>query len=334
MSGGLSKRRDRQIVRVLGVLGTLLEGGHPSLHQLAARFHTRRETIYRDLKALADAGYPIAGDEDGRLSHPQLLERPRQAKPEVRLSDEEMQSLLWAARTAAPRGAFHEALASAAVKLRTMLAVRQNAPAAGFEDLVVRHDWGTKDYAPHQRTILSLVEAILRGHRCNIRYRSPARARPTAFAYDPYRLVHTQDGIYCLGQTPAYGGVTTLAVDRILAMTITAETFVVDPSFDARRYEADAFGVVWDNPMTVVVRFRADQAPYVRERLWHPSQQLRELADGGVELTLRAGGMFEISRWILSWGDAAQVLEPPELREHIRFTLCSAHSAYSEQSGA
>ena len=46
--------------------------------------------------------------------------------------------------------------------------------------------------------------------------------------------------------------------------------------------------------MDVAVRFVADQAPYVRERIWHPSQQLEELPDGRVVLRLRAGGFFEI----------------------------------------
>src|SRR2546428_13481981 len=66
----LSPRRDRQVIRILGLLKTLIEGGRPTVHQLAARFKTRRETIYRDLHALEAVGYPIVGDESGRLSRP------------------------------------------------------------------------------------------------------------------------------------------------------------------------------------------------------------------------------------------------------------------------
>jgi hypothetical protein len=40
----------------------------------------------------------------------------------------------------------------------------------------------------------------------------------------------------------------------------------VDPTFDLKRLEAEAFGVVWEKAMTVVVRFSAEQAPFVRER--------------------------------------------------------------------
>src|SRR5206468_12055675 len=51
-------RRDRQMVRILGLLAALLEGGRPSVRELASRFNTRRETIYPDLRALSDAGTP------------------------------------------------------------------------------------------------------------------------------------------------------------------------------------------------------------------------------------------------------------------------------------
>ena len=86
--------------------------------------------------------------------------------------------------------------------------------------------------------------------------------------------------------------------------------------------------------MTVVVRFSADQAPYVRERQWHPTQRLRELADGRVELTFRAGGMFEIMRWVLSWGDAAEVVRPPALRQEIASTFRSAVAVYRRHAAS
>ncbi len=53
-----SGRRDRQIVRVLALLRVLAQGTTANIHELA-RFRTRRETIYRDLRVLQDAGYPI-----------------------------------------------------------------------------------------------------------------------------------------------------------------------------------------------------------------------------------------------------------------------------------
>jgi hypothetical protein len=72
---------------------------------------------------------------------------------------------------------------------------------------------------------------------------------------------------------PAYTNIATLAVDRIATLELTDETFTVDPAFDPKRLETEAFGVSWENPMRVIIRFRADQAPYVREREMAPDAE-------------------------------------------------------------
>src|SRR5689334_20359744 len=98
MRGG--HRRDRQVVRVLGLLKTLAEGGHCSVHQLAARFKTRRETIYRDLHTLEAIGYPIVGDDAGRLSHPRLAPEFRGSVSVVPFTRKETAALVWAVKQA------------------------------------------------------------------------------------------------------------------------------------------------------------------------------------------------------------------------------------------
>ena len=45
--------------------------------------------------------------------------------------------------------------------------------------------------------------------------------------------------------------------------------------------------------------------------------EIKELRDGGLELQLQLGSLEEIERWILSWGDQAEVLEPPKLRQRL-----------------
>ena len=324
------KRRDRQVVRILGILGTLLEGGQPSIHQLASRYGTRRETIYRDIRALEDAGYPITGDDQGRMSHPRLLPEARRHAPHLRLTNSEVASLLWASKQAKAGSPFGETLASATAKLRAMATGEQAGLTAGIEAAVDDAGFGAKDYLPHKETILRLVDAIIRRRRCALQYQSPASPAKKSYEYEPYRLLTVSGGLYCLGKVPPYENITTLAVDRIAAIEIMESEFTLDPGFDVARYRREAFGVVWEKPKNVTVRFTADQAPYVRERQWHPTQRIRELRDGRLELTFRAGGTFEITRWVLGWGDAAEVIRPRRLRHHVQKMLAAALVNYEE----
>src|SRR5437867_348831 len=141
-----SRRRERQVVRILGILGALLEGSQPTIAQLATRFGTRRETIYRDLRALEDAGYPIVGDDAGRLSRPRIMPEARRHSPSLRLSDSEIKALLWAAKQAGTKAPFRNALASAVPKLRAMASGGEATLMAGIDQVLTEDDWGVKDY--------------------------------------------------------------------------------------------------------------------------------------------------------------------------------------------
>ena len=134
--------------------------------------------------------------------------------------------------------------------------------------------------------------------------------------------------MYVIGRVPSHTGTATLAIDRLQSVIHSETEFQIDPQFDSKKCRQDAFGVSWEDPIEIVLRFRSDQAPYVRERLWHPSQEITNLPGGKLQLTFRAGGPFEIRRWILGWGDAVEVISPETLRREITNLLKSAVSTY------
>lgn len=258
------------MVRIIALVRILMDGGSHTINQLAARFNTRRETIYRDLRTLNDAGLPVTGDESGRLSRPRIDPAFRRLLPPVPLNAEEVAALLWAVKRTGGRQPFRTGLASALAKLQALVPAKEGRLAMALEGAIGGWDRGVKDYGGLEAVILQLVKAIVERRRCLVEYRAPGRDTPSRFPYDPYWLFSVHGGLYCIGQVSAYGGTTTLAVERIRAIKQTGETFAVDPRFDWKRYEAEAFSVVWEKPKKVVVRFSADQAPYVRERECRP----------------------------------------------------------------
>jgi predicted DNA-binding transcriptional regulator YafY len=86
-------------------------------------------------------------------------------------------------------------------------------------------------------------------------------------------------------------------------------------------------------PMTrVVVRFDKEPKRFVIRRRIHESQRvIAELDDGGIEVELEIAGTTELESHVLSYGDKAEVMSPPALREKIGKVLKRAAARYEEQ---
>jgi len=78
----------------------------------------------------------------------------------------------------------------------------------------------------------------------------------------------------------------------------------------------------------VRILFNRAAAPYAKERQWHPTQQIKDRADGSAILSFTTNHLFEVKRWVLSWGSDAVVLDPPELVEQVKKELAESLAGY------
>jgi predicted DNA-binding transcriptional regulator YafY len=118
----------------------------------------------------------------------------------------------------------------------------------------------------------------------------------------------------------------------VRSATLTADRYEIPEDFDPDAWLAHSWGI-WSSDGTNVVdvrlRFERSVAQRVRESVWHRSQQITELDDGRLEMTVRVAGIVEIRPWIMSWGDAVEVLEPPELREVVATAVHNLAERYA-----
>ncbi len=62
-----------------------------------------------------------------------------------------------------------------------------------------------------------------------------------------------------------------------------------------------------------VVELEPQVAHLATDHVWHPSQRVHRLGNGGVYITFRAAGLVEVAAWIGSMGGQAQAIAPIEL---------------------
>ena len=60
-------------------------------------------------------------------------------------------------------------------------------------------------------------------------------------------------------------------------------------------------------------RFTPRAAPVAREFVFHPLQAMTDMPDGSLLVEFTASGWVEMAWHLVSWGNAVEVLEPPQL---------------------
>ena len=136
---------------------------------------------------------------------------------------------------------------------------------------------------------------------------------------DPYQLANINNEWYLYAFDHKRSDIRCFVPTRILNVESTGKIFERPDSFTLDKYLADSFGVYkGDESYGIRVRFTKTVAPFIKEKNWHPTQQIKNLKDGSVELSLQLSHLSDIQRWILGWGSQATVLEPKELAESVR----------------
>jgi proteasome accessory factor B len=201
---------------------------------------------------------------------------------------------------------------------------------AGLQDRI-GFRWSTVDSAISFRGLGSSVadlemfetvsRAVLESHELAFEYKKLRGAQYEERRIQPYHLGCVENQWYLFGFDLARQQLRTFALPRLRQARDTGAKFHRPADFSITSHLGDSFGVFRGQALhRVRLRFDAFAARLVSERQWHPSQKIKHLPAGEIQLTLTLGSLEEIERWILSWGQHVTVLDPPTLITVLRET--------------
>jgi predicted DNA-binding transcriptional regulator YafY len=313
--------------RMLKIHDELRRGALVNCTKLAAGLEVSRKTIVRDIAFMRDRlDLPI--EFDSQIQAYRYTETVN-SFPTINVTEGELLALLVAQRALQQyRGTpFHRQLEVAFEKLagglrdRISFSPADELRAVSFKNIGL----GKTDLAVFN----TLSAAVLKQEEVTFAYRKTGDRSKEERRVRPYHLANRENLWYLIGFDLQRGALRTFAVPRIADVSSSKVAFVRPADFSPEKFFANALGVVGGSgDYTVVVRFDRTVADRIREREWHESQELRELAEGALELTLHLGSLIEVEQWILSWGAAAEVIAPPELRTQIITTIKELGKTY------
>ena len=314
------KRSKSQFTRLLERDRRIRGGQYPNCLTVAADWEVSQKTVQRDVDYLRDqCGAPIVYDRDRKGFR---YEDSTWMLPSIIMSEGELVAVLLASRMMDQyRGT---PLASQLERLFDKLsALLPEKISVKPELLYTRFTFTAPPSRPiHPDTWTAIIRGLLTQQALKIVYRpfdqKRSREGKTSMV-NPYHVANLQGEWYLFGTHRGHSDVRQFAIARIEKTAVTGERFELPPDFDPKALLGATFGrFVGGKAQTVRLLFEKEVADWVTERQWHPAQVIHRRKTGAVELQIPATGLFEVQRWVLSWGHCVKVLGPADLRRMVQ----------------
>ena len=302
-----------------------------TVDELASLSGVTTRTVRRDLQALEEAGFPIFDDkshDDGRTRWQVNGQSFRGLAAGLTLSE---LCALYFSRTLVQTLAgtpFRDDVETAFEKLSAVLTPHMRT----FLDqlprvIATKAGAGAAPAGESSAIVARALEATLHLRQARIVYHSKSSDRTKPYLVHPYKLAYANGGSYLLAYVPDYGEVRTFAIDRIQEMSLLEERFTPIEELPDTAFP-HSLGVHSGQPQRVEIEFQAAVADYVRSRVWHTSQQVRDEEAGRIKVTLDVCIDRALQSWILSFGPFARVMAPASLAREIKEQFEEARLRY------
>ena len=290
-----------------------------SAADLAGDLDCHPRTVYRDLEALQIAGFPIYTEREEGKNLWSLLDTVKHQIP-IPFSLTELMALYFGADMLKvfKDTVFYDSLESLSRKIKATLPPESIKYLKNVEQTLHIGLKPYKEYGKFKEIINRAESAAINKKSIEIVYYTMSRKKDTRRRVDPYKIWFFNGTFYLIGYCHLRGEIRIFALDRIKILHQTKDTFEVPEDFNLEEFMGSSFGVFQGEPIRIKVWFSADIAGYIKEKIWHESQEIHPQDDGSIIFEAEVAGTVEIRFWVMSWGSNAVVLEPESLRDEIR----------------
>lgn len=181
----------------------------------------------------------------------------------------------------------------------------------------------------------TLYEHIKKNEAVIVHYHSFRSAKETVFRLSPYLLYEYNNRWFLVAYYAKMKNLITLALDRMLTVEKSDDDYIENTFFEPEKYLGEMIGItrnLQSRTVHAVLRFDADQAPYVLTKPMHQSQQLmKKEDDGGIIVALDVVHNIELEGKILAFGSHVEVLAPRLLRHRIAQQVLTAAAHYQKR---
>ena len=333
----------KQMRRILSIIERLQKAGGIRIRELANFYDVDITRIYDDLKIIGNF-YEVKKDKGTYWIEPvRPLRWPRITSEEAQVLE-----LVITASPLAKTQRFEASLKSVLEKLDTSLAehiqskLQEDVPAqlerTTHDDETEEHlhlSEATEDYSGDsandaERHFRVLEEALYEQKAVRAVYQPGGKAEFSRHILHPYAIFFRKEDWYLeaksnLSENPSL----TFKILRFRNVMLSDETFEMPEDFSLSEDLASRWELFSGEPVSITLKIAAHKAYLVTEKERHQSQEIIEQCPDGSVIVRYEVPKEDFTFWVLSLGDAVEVLDPPEFRAEFQEIVNRMDSIYS-----
>ena len=332
----------KQVRRILSIIDRLQKADGITVRSLASFYDIDITRIYDDLKIIKDF-YDLKKDRGSYwIEAERLLRWPRITAEESRVLE-----LVIAASPLTKETRFEKSLKCVLEKLDTSLAehiqskLEQNTPVqlhrVDTDDEIEGHLYLLEEAPPYsvnsndvEQHFRVLEEALYEQKTVRVSYQPGGKPEPVVHLLHPYAIFFRKEDWYLEARSNRSDNPSlTFKIVRFRRVTLSDEPFEPFEDFSLSENLASRWELFSGEPINVKLKIAAHKAYLVEEKQRHPSQEIVERCADGAVIVHYEVPKEEFTFWVLSLGDAAEILDPPEFRAEFQETVQRMHNIYS-----
>ena len=313
-------RTDRLVAMVMFLQGRRVVRAE----ELAEHFEISVRTVYRDVGALSEAGVPVAGEAGVGYSLVKGYHLPPvmfTAEEALALAvGEDLVKQFTDRSLATPMG-------SALLKIRSVLPRDSQDDLDRLANSTAIEGRARMPAELDHRMMLPLQQAIVARRVVRMRYLARG-AEETVRDLEPLGVVRYADAWYLVGWCRLRKDFRHFKLERVRELETLPERFTPRPGFSLRKHLEEGMAKEkWIPARLWFADVALDRAR--RESFVALTEEKR--VRGGAEVTMQTHSYEWLARWLLSFGDMAEAISPPELRREVVAQAKAVARRYDER---
>lgn len=279
--------------------------------EISDRFGISLRTVYRDVKALMEAGVPI-GSETGKGYF--IVDGYH--LPPVMFSQEEASAMLTAGKLVEKMtdDSIRKAYESALHKIKSVL---NNAEKDHLEKLQSSIAvYRVPDFRPDfpNQYMAELQKAISGRNVLTIRYLSTGKREQTTRSVEPIGAVYYSGRWHLIAWCRLRNGYRDFRTDMIQSLAVTEETFDPRNHYTLQEY-LNSMTKEHADMQKAVVSFAQSAAAHTKYSRCYFGFVSEENLGERCRMTFLTGNIRSLCRWLMMYGNAVEIESPDELKE-------------------